>query len=73
MKVLNECHATHVLWVILDVELDGGIYVMIWFEEKSRSGQIRSNKKTFFTEASLSCEGFDSRLQKCHLFSRTMM
>ena len=25
MKMLNDCRATHVLWVIMDAEYDGGI------------------------------------------------
>ena len=28
MKMLLECRATHVLWVIWDVEFDGGIFYL---------------------------------------------
>ena len=47
MKMLHECRATHVLWVDWDAEIDGGIYFQVWPEERSMSGQTRSNKVKF--------------------------
>ena len=45
MNMLHECCATHVLLVVWDVELDGGIHFFIPPEERSRSDQITPNFK----------------------------
>ena len=39
------CRATHVLWIICDVDFNDGIQFWLRPKEKSRSGQIRSNFK----------------------------
>ena len=41
--MLRECHATHVLRGIWDAEFDGDIQFQIGPEERSISGQARSN------------------------------
>ena len=45
--MLHECRATHILLVIWDAEIDGGIHFQVWPEERSMSGQNRSNKVKF--------------------------
>ena len=47
MKMLHECRATHVLWVVREAEIDGGIHFQVWPEVRSMSGQTRSNKVKF--------------------------
>ena len=51
MKLLHECRATHVLWVILDVEFDDGIH--FFFDPSKGQGQCQvkegqSEKFTIF-------------------------
>ena len=36
MKMLHECRATLVFWIIWDVEFDGGIAIFISPEERAR-------------------------------------
>ena len=43
MKMGYECSEITVLWIIWDVEFDGGIHFRIWPEE--RLGQTRSDLK----------------------------
>ena len=44
-KMLHDCRTTHVLSVIWDLEIDGGIHFWDWTEENSSYGQIRPNFK----------------------------
>ena len=43
MKMLHECRAAHVLWVIWNAAFDGGIHLKILPRERSMSGQIFSS------------------------------
>ena len=43
MKMNHEYRATNVLWFIWEAEFDAGIRFDVWPEERSMSGQNRSN------------------------------
>ena len=60
MKMLHDCHATHVLWVIWDAEYDGGIHFRFDARKdqyKVKLGPIRSNfqNQNLLSETCLSC------------------
>ena len=67
------CRETHVLWVIWDAEFDGYIHFFNLTEERSTSGQTRSNQvrlpnsKFSYKNIPKLCS-FVSGFQKCHLF-----
>ena len=71
--MLFKCHATHVLRAIWDAEFDGDIRFLIWPEERSTSGQTRSNQVKFqiskfsYKRMPIMCR-FVSGSQKSHLF-----
>ena len=46
MKIWHEYRATHVSWVIWNVEFDGDTHFLIWPNVRSSSGQGRSNSET---------------------------
>ena len=57
MKMLHECRASHVLWVIWDIEVDGGIHFLFKPREGQAQGQIRLNFKIqkLLTKTCASC------------------
>ena len=71
VKMLHR--ATYALGVIWEVEFHGAIHFFIRHEERSRSGQIRSNFTihNFLTKTCLSCPVLSQYTNKCHLSSGT--
>ena len=74
MKMLHECRAKHVLWIIWDAEFDGGIHFKVWTEERSTSVQTRSNEvkcsNSFFYQKTSVLSSFISAFQKRTKISR---
>ena len=74
MEILDECRATHVLWVLWDIELDGlRLFYLTRGKVKARSNEVRFENSKFSFKSIPLLSNSVSGFQKYNLSLRTII